>query len=423
MKVKILQFWKNASIVLLGTLAYQVMPLLVLPVFTRLLTPEDLGFYFTWLGAVVVGAVALTLRLDMAVLQAKSGSDVVRIVKATVTVNLVFAITAVLTLLLIFSADKYFQTQLLSSMRYVYVGLAIVATFANAINLLVNSALVWSANFKKQALYKLYLGGALSSSQLLMVYLFESAIGLSLAYALSSSLVSLFLMREVGLKFSDFSYFNDLKETLVVLREQRAFVLVSMPAALINMLSHYAPLFLLSLKIGTVASGQYGLMHKTLSAPLGLIGGAILSVFREESSRSYRELGNCEDSYLYTARSLFFIALFPFLIIFLFGKELFEFVFGSAWGDAGEIAEILAPAFLIRFVASPLSYMFFLANRQLWDLSWQITLFLFTILVFYLSPSLYSAILWYSIGSFVLYGVSLILSYMIARGLTILGHS
>lgn len=421
MKVKFASFWKNVSIVLLGTLAYQTLPLLVLPFFTRILPPEDIGLYFTWLGVVVVGAVVLTMRLDMAVLQANTSDAAMRIVRASVVTNLGFGVLAGIFIGLFLAAESFFQLSLLSVDAYVYVVLGVIAAIASAINLLVNSVLVRSARFREQALYKLYLGVGLSSSQLIFVYFFESSVGLCLAYSLSCALVLIFLMRKVGFIGLSLKLFDPLKDAISVVREQRAFVILSMPAALINMLSHYSPLFLLNWKIGAAASGQYGLTHKTLSAPLGLVGGAILSVFREESSRCYRESGNCEASYLYTARSLVLIAIAPFLVVFFWGRELFEFVFGAAWSEAGTIAELMAPVFLIRFVASPLSYMFFLANRQGWDLLWQVVLFLFSVSIFWFSASLQSAVFWYSIGSFLLYGVNLVASYFIAKGMAAQG--
>ena len=54
----------------------------------------------------------------------------------------------------------------------------------------------------------------------------------------------------------------------------------------------------------------------------------------------------------------------PFTILGIFAPEIFAFVFGENWKVAGEFAQIMTPMFFLNFIVNPLSYTFFIAQKQ-----------------------------------------------------------
>ena len=58
---------------------------------------------------------------------------------------------------------------------------------------------------------------------------------------------------------------------------------------------------------------------------------------------------------LETMRNLFLFSIVPFGILFFIGDELFAFVFGENWRQAGEYSQIMAPWLLLNFVVSPIT--------------------------------------------------------------------
>ena len=103
-------------------------------------------------------------------------------------------------------------------------------------------------------------------------------------------------------------------------------------------------------------------------------------------------------------------------IILLYSEELFTFAFGETWALSGTIAIWMLPMFLLRFVSSPLSYMFYLANKQSIDLVWQITLLLMTIITLYFASTYKYALIYYASGYSCLYVVYLFISYRLSCG-------
>ena len=104
------------------------------------------------------------------------------------------------------------------------------------------------------------------------------------------------------------------------------------------------------------------------------------------------------------------------LIILVSSEPLFVLAFGERWRQAGIFAVWLMPMFALRFVASPLSYVFYVAGKQHVDLCWQVALFLMTVATLYIPRSHASAIQAYSSGYAFLYIVYLALSWRFSKG-------
>ena len=105
----------------------------------------------------------------------------------------------------------------------------------------------------------------------------------------------------------------------------------------------------------------------------------------------------------------------PALVIFAFAPDLCAWVFGEPWREAGEFARILAPLYFLNFVASPLSYVFFVAGKQKIELLWQIALFITTITIFVAPLPLKQVLLHYTVSYSILYIVYLHLSYRFSK--------
>src|SRR3546814_16227624 len=63
----------------------------------------------------------------------------------------------------------------------------------------------------------------------------------------------------------------------------------------------------------------------------------------------------------------------------LFGDTAFVLVLGEKWRMAGIIAMWMLPLYSLRFIASPLSYTFYIVDKQHVDLAWQVGLLVMTV--------------------------------------------
>jgi O-antigen/teichoic acid export membrane protein len=102
--------------------------------------------------------------------------------------------------------------------------------------------------------------------------------------------------------------------------------------------------------------------------------------------------------------------------VILVAERLFVVAFGEPWRLAGVIAIWLMPMFALRFVASPLSYVFYITGKQQIDLVWQCCLLAVTIASFMLTTSFEGSIKLYAAGYSLLYVIYTLLSYHYSKG-------
>jgi O-antigen/teichoic acid export membrane protein len=67
---------------------------------------------------------------------------------------------------------------------------------------------------------------------------------------------------------------------------------------------------------------------------------------------------------LNTYKNLLLLGVLGFGTIAVFGEELFGFVFGQAWIEAGTFATLISPWLLFNFVGSPLTMIFSVLEKQ-----------------------------------------------------------
>jgi O-antigen/teichoic acid export membrane protein len=139
-------------------------------------------------------------------------------------------------------------------------------------------------------------------------------------------------------------------------------------------------------------------------------------VFKRSAASSFRDRGHCKEEYVRTFCLLAAGGGILALGVIVVAESLFVVAFGEIWRQAGIIAIWLMPMFALRFVASPLSYVFYIAGKQQVDLIWQCALLMITLLSFMLPTSFEASVKFYSAGYSLLYVVYAILSYNYSKG-------
>lgn len=150
-----------------------------------------------------------------------------------------------------------------------------------------------------------------------------------------------------------------------------------------------------------VVVGYYTIANQVTQMPMGLIGSAIGQVFFQRASEEKNKSGTISEIVHSVHRRLISIGIFPMLLLLIIGEDLFAIILGAEWHTAGVYAKILVPWFLLVFIASPLSTLFCVLERQHIDLSFNIALLISRIGVlciggFFLDP----------IGTLVIYSIT-----------------
>ena len=407
-------FWRRVSTVMAGTIAAQLIPLASLPILTRLLPPTTLGDYYIWLGAATIASVAASLRFDVAVFSARSIPEVAELV---MTASMAGIVVALASLGMVKTADIVLGRPLIACSSSCYLLEAAILAYVSAMLQILLSVHIYQVQFGKQAVAKVILAVSVTITQLLAVIAGFGLGGLIYGQVLASASVLVWLFLDIERSLSRSLRHLSPRSAWRTIRNNWRFPVLAMPADAVNSLSAQLPFFMLAGRFGPSASGYYALTNRALAAPVGLLAGSILTVFKEQASQNFRDTGNCVQVYIATLRSLALLGLAPFAFLWLFAEPLFILVFGETWAMAGRLGEILAPMFYLKFVASPLSYTLFIADRQAQDLYWQLGLLATTFAALHLTGSVESAVTCYSLGYSLLYIVYLRMSYVAARGI------
>lgn len=406
MKLSIPTFWKHVITVITGTIAAQALPLLVAPMITRLCTPGDMGAFSVWLGVIQIASVVATLRLETAMILDHGSVDQ----QTCFSVVAYFATVLALAITLFALIAGIWSTP--QALKMSWVGLATIGVgmWLTAYTQTIIAYATSYHAFGKAAHAKVWGAGTISLAQLFLLYLGAGGTGL-----LAGQIIGL----TIGL-IAAIRLMSPPRPTITAkptdsqrkyLKKHQAFWQFTLPADLLNVVAGKLPLFLIGVKYGLLAAGLFALTQRVLAAPMSLLAASVLEVFKRQSVHEIQSFGNCKDAYQHTFKALFILGVGPAIFMLVFGPDLFGWVFGESWREAGEYARIMAPLYFFNFIASPLSYVFYVVGKQKIDLIWQIALFVMTITMF-LAPLTLKESLWsYTIGYSLLYVIYLLLSY------------
>lgn len=403
-------YWRNVATVLSGALGAQALPLLAAPLLTRMCTPDELGAYSVWLGVVAIAAIGATLRMEAAMIldhEHERQRTCFRVVfySCTVTALALTLLAVGARLAGVEAAAKLPWSALLT------MGIATWLTGCMQTTL----AFATSHNaFGKAARAKVATAAVIVTCQLALLYAGLGAVGLVLGHLAGTAAGYVTARLLLHPPAAPIGWRLDVQQREHLVRHQN-FWRYALPSNLLNGAVSQLPLFLIGMRHGVLAAGLFALTQRVLSAPISLLAASVLEVFKRESVREFEEHGNCMRIFRHTFKALMVLGAGPALVLLLFAPFLFAWVFGENWRSAGELAQLMAPLFLLNFVASPLSYVFFVAGRQKADLYWQVALFAMTVGVFMAPGTIAQNVLWYVIGYSFLYLINLHMSWQFSR--------
>lgn len=351
------EFIKYTMVLMTGTALAQLITFAFAPVITRLYTPEEsaeLGIFFR---IIALGGALATLRYEVALPLPKRDSHAFLLYKIAMYAILLVTSLSFLFVLIPF----YFANDTYSQIFYLLlpIGIGLVA--------LQNSGTYWSIRNKRFSLI---------SYTKTTSALFTSGFKVVLGWV-GFGYMGLILGTVFGLIASQFWYLKDYllsnkkfkqpvrsKRTQVLVREYREFPLINLPHVLMDLTRD---LIVAALILQLFAKDDFGLYdhaYRMLQLPLALVGLTLGQVFFQKIAALQNEGNAVKPLMIRSVRTLFLLSLLPFAIIFFFGDDLFAFVFGEEWREAGTYSSILAPWFITRFVSSPVSSVPIVMKKQ-----------------------------------------------------------
>lgn len=403
-------FLRSVGSVLTGTLIAQLIPIVGTLALARIFDPASFGVFSAWLGAVQFLGIVLTCRFETSLAIEADGQPrrvaVAMILITIVMMSLIAAAMVWLTSIVGFEVINHQPVVLLVSAVPTAALLAATQTLQN-----------WAAadgRYRHLTIMRIAQASSVVLLQIGLGLVWADAAGLGLGYLAGACLG---LIVGIALMPVQNVYHRGLMTDLLFFwKSHRRFPIYSLPADAVNAATSQLPVLVVAARFGSEAAGLLAMAMRMLGAPMSLIAASVLDVFKRHAGQAYRERGECRVEYLHTFRILLAIAVVATVAIGFGAEPVFAVIFGDVWLGAGTMALWLLPRFAIGFVASPLSYMVYIAGKQHFDLMWQLALLAMTLASLLLIDSVQWALVSYSFGYCGFYLVYLYMSYQFSLG-------
>ena len=404
-------FARRAGTLFGATAMAQAISILASPILTRLYEPRDFGLMALFTSFAAIGFSFSSGQYQSAIVLPESDDDAWGLLIACAGLATAVSLLVLVVLQLATFVEPQFT-------RVIVLGLSIYI-WSLAVTEALNHWLMRTGRFRILAFSRLGIVITSTSLTLSLGFWGWRHEGLILGTVVGQGVPVLVLGSYVFLARASGTRSVPLHRVKQVIKRYQRFPKYSLPAELVSTVSYQMPVLLITRFFGPAISGLFALTQRLLGMPLVLVSRAVLDVFKQRASSDYVREGRCDDIFRKTFLFLCAIGVPGFLLLALIAPSLFAIVFGPKWRTSGEYAQLLAPMFFFRFVASPLSYVLFITDRQPLDLVLQVVLLVASAAS--LSAGLYFGSIKIGLAAFsaaysILYMTYLVVSYRLSKG-------
>ena len=363
--------------VLSGSVLAQLIQLLASPILTRVFDPTEIGALTVFLAFSQVALPAIGGKYEVAMVLPRSERNAKLLLGIALRINLLISLGVLCVLL--FPASVFFSNEnaeLLSNWIWlipVYIWLA-----GNVI--ILQYALNRAESFGRLGVTRIavaFFTVAISIS--LGVY--GMGVGGLIIGAFTGQLLTMILLLFWNRSSIGWCSINWSPRHCALLKKYRDFPMFNASSSLLDGITLALPILVIGKYFSGDVVGWFGLMYRVASAPVSLVSSSISQVNLRFVAQAVRDGASPLPHILRTASLLFALSVLPLVIILVWGPELFGLVFGSSWETAGEYARFLAPAFAMRFIASPLSSTLGATQNNRLGMIWKLLAFVTTVTV------------------------------------------
>lgn len=358
-----------------GTLIAQAIPILLQPVLKRLFTPEDFGVFDLYFRSVSILAILFTLRYERAIVMSRTRADAISLFTGIVIIALVM-FTITVTVMLLFPGVVAGIFNLPATYSWVVYMIPLSALFF-AVTTGAQYYLIRVKEFFGSASLKIYrrlAEGSVQSGAGLFNYFFGLPAG-----DLTGNIVS----GVMGLR----RVFRDregagVRPAMFLLRMRTNlsgyfdFPKYSLISNLMNTFVLSALTFQVYSKFSLTEVGYLELTQKILTIPTALIGMSIGQIILQRVSSAFNVRSSVRRVILRLILFSASLSVAYVLVIYLWGPELFGFIFGSQWAVSGEYARILILSTALFFVVSPVGQVLIGLHHIKLNSLWEIAKFM-----------------------------------------------
>ena len=302
------EFNKNVVMLFAGTAIAQAIPVAISPILTRLYTPEEFGLFALFFSISNLLGVIATGRYELAIVLPKDEADAIRLEKLCYVIS--FSVGLVLLIIVLILHDsivRWLGNPELGNWLY-FVPLSV---FLTGIIQTISYDLNRKKNFRNISYLKISQNTASGFISLLFGIFKVLKNGLIFGHIIGQIASIGFAARKMSAKTG----WNGIGKIAITYKN---FALFNAPAALLNTAAASLPVFFLSKLLEKKDLGFYGLVERSIGAPISLVSYSISQVLLEDIASRYKQDLPIRARILKLLRNLSLVGVIPFTLLFLF---------------------------------------------------------------------------------------------------------
>lgn len=387
-----------------GPAINQIIGLISVPIISRLYSPADFGMASFIASLVAIVVAVASLRYEETIVLQKSDKNA----HNTLTIcSISITILCIVVFILLMLEQKYKLINSLVLQTKTITLLIPITIFITAHTRFITNYHTKNQNYSIQSVSKILttitttcsvilfgVNGIASGLDLIMSNLFGQTVGFLV--------VLWFFVWKTKMQIVKDTRYKSIKK---LLKRYKHFAKYGTIAALVNTCSWQLPVIFFASYFSDTIAGYYSFGFRIIQLPMNLIGLAIGQVLLRNGVDAEKS-GQLGELVKNVSLKLVTLTAMPIVVLLLFGSDLFVLFFGAKWSEAGFYVQILSPWALVWFIATPISNVLFILEKQKEDMIFQIVLLImrsFALIIGCLAHNAIISVILYSFVGVVFY--------------------
>lgn len=363
---------RDLSILVIGTVIAQFIPILLQPFLKRIYTPEDFGAFDLYLKSLNILFVFFSLRYDVGIVLPKKEKEVNALINTSVMFSIFFLVISEIILLT-------FSDHIINIIKFpvkyrIFLYLLPITTFFFSINNTLNYYFIRIKAFKYISKSKFVRRGNEGLIQLGLGVL-DNSLGLFIGDFLgniTATIYNLYILIK-KLKYKIVVDFDEIKK---VIRKYIDLPKFDIFPSLLNTLAISMLSFLIFSKFSLEEVGYLELAQKILLLPTAILSKSIGQILLQRVTNASHNNKSVKNELIFIIGLMTISSVAFFIIIYFFGPYLFKLIFGDIWIKSGYYAKIMIPYICIMFVISPMGRILIALQKIKINSIWQVIKFI-----------------------------------------------
>jgi teichuronic acid exporter len=351
-------FVSSVLILVSGTVVAQLVAYSLSPLISRLYSPEEMSYLSLFSRIVGFLAVLATARFELAFPLPKREEHAFSLYQLALRITgIAFVVISCVVFLL------FFYPWSDPNSNFILALVPIGAVFL-ALN---NQGMTWAIrtkDFRSISVSKVFLTLFNSITTIVLALFSFGYKGLLFGYLIGILSSSFLFIKPFFIAKKRNKAFSSKGREFVIAKQFAAFPKINLPHVLIELGKELFIAFYLLYTFEKDILGLYDFSYRMLRLPVSLIGVSISQVFFNKAAGMVNDGASIFPLVKKTILILFAISILPFTLLFFAGSDLFAFVFGEPWREAGSFSEIMSPWLMMNFLVSPISQIPLILKKQ-----------------------------------------------------------